>query len=85
MAQPPLLRVFDCCENLCESWPYLLHSERDPDDVAGEPHEYTHGPDAVRYLLAGRPQPAEKPVERDPEFDRDEWEETESFLEFGQW
>lgn len=83
MAEGPRLRIFDCCENLCESWPYLLCSELDPNDVAKEPHEYTHGPDAVRYLLAGRPQGAEKPVEPDEDERPDEWQEIESFLEFG--
>lgn len=82
VAEGPRLRIFSNCENLCESWPYLLHSETDPDDVAKEPHERTHGPDAIRYLLAGRPQGAEKP--RGPDEDvRDEWAEIESFLNYG--
>lgn len=82
-AEGPRLRVFGSCENLCESWPYLLHSEKDPDDVADEPHEYTHGPDAIRYLLAGRPQSAERPAQPDEDI-LDEWEETADFLAFGQ-
>jgi len=54
------LHVFSCCRNLIGSFPNLLHSQKNPIDVDTEPHKYTHGPDAIRYLLAGRPAPAEK-------------------------
>lgn len=45
------------CTNLIRTLPQLQCDERDPNDVATEPHELTHGPDAIRYFLAGRPKP----------------------------
>lgn len=50
----PGLLIFDTCETLIRSLPALLHSEANPSDAAAEPHEYTHGPDAVRYLCSYR-------------------------------
>lgn len=52
------LRVFRNCEHLIESIPALQFDRRNPNDCATEPHEYTHGPDALRYFCAGRPAPA---------------------------
>ncbi len=58
------LRIFKTCENLARCLPLLQFDAKNPNDVATEPHEITHGPDAIRYFVAGRPQPAE---ERAPE------------------
>lgn len=58
----PRLHIFDSCRHLAESFPMLMHSQKDPNDVDTEPHEFTHGPDAVRYLLAGRPMAASAPA-----------------------
>ena len=62
----PGLQVFENCRNLIKSMPALQYDERNPSDCATEPHEFTHGPDAIRYFLAGRPRPyaqtAAKPV-----------------------
>lgn len=74
------MRIFRNCGNLIRTLPLLQYSQRDPNDVAGEPHELTHGPDALRYFVAGRPRAAELPkgdvskfpwafVEREPEGD----------------
>ena len=30
--------------------PALQHDEKNPNDVANEPHELTHAPDALRYF-----------------------------------
>ena len=49
------LRVFSDCKNLIRSIPLLQFDEKKPNDVAGEPHELTHAPDAIRYFCAGRP------------------------------
>ena len=59
------LRVFDCCTELIRCMPALQHDRTDPNDVANEPHELTHGPDALRYFVAGRPCPASLPVAPD--------------------
>lgn len=53
--RPPRLRIFNTCKELIECLPLLLHDEKNPDDVATEPHHLTHAPDALRYLLDGRP------------------------------
>lgn len=46
------LRIFKNCENLIRCVPQLQRDERDPNDVATEPHELTHAPDALRYLCS---------------------------------
>jgi phage terminase large subunit len=51
------LVIFKNCVNLIRTLPQLQHDEKDPNDVATEPHELTHGPDALRYFVAGRPKP----------------------------
>ena len=49
------LRIFSGCKNLIRCIPLLQFDEKKPNDVAGEPHELTHAPDAIRYFCAGRP------------------------------
>ena len=61
----PRLRIFNTCVNLIRTLPALQHDEKNPNDVAKEPHELTHGPDALRYYCDGCPLPAQAPVERD--------------------
>jgi phage terminase large subunit len=51
------LVIFKTCANIIRCLPLLQHDEKDPNDVANEPHELTHGPDAIRYFIAGRPKP----------------------------
>lgn len=41
----------------------VQHDEKNPADVAKEPHEYTHTVDAIRYLCVYRALGAEEPVE----------------------
>lgn len=61
------LKVFSNCVNLIRTLPLLQHDEKDPNDVATEPHEITHAPDSIRYFftmrtLPSRPAPATKPL-----------------------
>lgn len=42
------LRIFPRCTNLIRCLPQLQYDEKRPSDVANEPHELTHGPDAIR-------------------------------------
>ncbi len=51
------LVIFKNCVNLIRTLPQLQCDEKDPNDVATEPHELTHGPDAIRYFIAARPCP----------------------------
>jgi phage terminase large subunit len=42
--------------------PLLRFADKgDPSDASTEPHNITHAPDALRYLMDGRPRPGEKP------------------------
>lgn len=60
----PRLRIFSTCTELIKCIPLLRFAEKgDPSDASTEPHEITHAPDALRYLMDGRPKPGVKPVE----------------------
>ncbi len=61
------LRIFSTCRNLRRCLPALRHDEQRPNDVAVTPHELTHGPDALRYFVAGRPCPARPTVPQPPQ------------------
>lgn len=51
------LRIFANCVNLIRTLPLLQFDRRNPNDCAGEPHELTHAPDALRYFAAMRRAP----------------------------
>ncbi|MBR4035590.1 MAG: phage terminase large subunit [Oscillospiraceae bacterium] len=44
------LKIFSNCINLIRTLPALTHDARNVNDVSSTPHEYTHGPDALRYF-----------------------------------
>ena len=52
------IAIFNNCTNLIRCLPGLLTDTKNPMDCANEPHELTHGPDAIRYFLDRRPVPA---------------------------
>lgn len=56
----PALRIFRTCQNLIRTMGALRYEDKGSGDAASEPHELTHGPDALRYFAAGRPRPKEK-------------------------
>lgn len=82
-AESARLRIFRGCKNLIKSIPALQASDKNPNDCATEPHEYTHGPDAIRYFVAGRPCPAALPVERDEDAPAEYEDQVDDFLHFG--
>ena len=49
------LCIFSTCTRLIHDLPLLQHDAHNPTDVATEPHDITHAPDALRYLFDGRP------------------------------
>ena len=53
------LRIFPNCRNLIRCLPLLQYDERKPNDAAGEPHEITHAPDALRGFCVYWTRPAE--------------------------
>lgn len=61
------LVIFENCLNLIRCLPELQYDTKNPDDCATQPHEITHAPDALRYLVAGRPTPTKikKPEKSD--------------------
>lgn len=56
------LKIFANCTNLIRCLPQLQHDRHNPSDCTSNPHEVTHGPDALRYFVAGRPRPNAKPA-----------------------
>ena len=44
------LHIFSNCTELIRTLPALQHDDKNPNDVANEPHEITHAPDALRYF-----------------------------------
>jgi Terminase large subunit, T4likevirus-type, N-terminal len=61
------LKIFSNCVNLIRTLPMLRHDEKNPNDVATEPHEITHAPDALRYFCSTRPINGALPIEHDPD------------------
>jgi phage terminase large subunit len=55
------LKIFSNCVNLIRTLPALQHDEKDPNDVATQPHELTHAPDALRYFCIMRKYPSKTP------------------------
>lgn len=60
------VQIFSNCTNLIRCLSQVKADERDANDVAKEPHELTHAPDALRYYCAGRPSPYKAPVQKTP-------------------
>ncbi len=52
------LRIFDTCGNLTKCVPLLQFDKNNSLDCATEPHDITHAPDALRYMVQSRPRPA---------------------------
>lgn len=51
------LKIFKNCKNLIRCLPLLQYDDTNPNDVASEPHELTHAPDALRGFVCGRTAP----------------------------
>jgi phage terminase large subunit len=49
------LRIFNTCPNCIRTLSSITKDEHDPEDVADEPHELTHMPEAIRYGCMSRP------------------------------
>ena len=68
----PGLIIFDTCGKLIDCLKCLQHDKTDPNDVAKNPHELTHGPDALRYFAQTYVLPAEQETaEAEEEDDED--------------
>lgn len=62
------LKIFNNCLNLIRCLPALLRDQKNPSDVAKEPHELTHGPDALRYFCMSYTAVSEKPREIEEDY-----------------
>ena len=71
----PKLILFATCGKLIECVKCLQHDKTVIDDVAKEPHEITHGPDALRYFAQSYVLPAEQPADEEQEDDEDRGED----------
>lgn len=72
------LKIFSCCPNLIRTLFSIQRDKRKPSDCATEPHELTHAPDALRYLMINRP------LGNETALPDDRWlAEAEGFLNFG--
>ena len=58
----PRLKIFRTCLTLLRCLPLLQYDETKPCDVATEPHDITHAPDALRgfAIYFARPTPKER-------------------------
>ena len=65
------LKIFSNCINLIKYLPQLQHDEKDPNDVATEPHEPTHITDALRYFCVSRVAPSKEIVNKERTFNFD--------------
>ena len=75
---------FETCTNICRTLPLLQYDEHKLDDVAKEPHELTHGPDAIRYYFMGRTVDSIPCENSGGYIDNDyETDELEEFLNYG--
>lgn len=67
----PGIIIFDTCASLIDCLKCLQHDKTDPNDVSKQPHELTHGPDALRYFAQTYVLPAEQEVLQEEEEDDD--------------
>lgn len=69
------LSVFDTCRNLIRCLPAVQVDERHPNDVAKEPHNITHPPDALRCFCVYWTHAADKPRGEKAKWTRDMYED----------
>jgi len=62
------IKIFSNCINLIRCLPQLQHDEKNPNDVATEPHELTHITDALRYFCVNRTSPSKEVVNKEKSF-----------------
>lgn len=66
----PGLVFFNGCRRICEELSEIQTDDNNPNDVAKEPHDITHGPDGLRYFCVSRSLPGE-PEKGAPEPDEE--------------
>lgn len=76
----PKLIIFNDCEALIDCMKCLMHDQKDPNDVSKNPHDITHGPDALRYFCQTYTLPGGIRQETEEDEDDDEYTRTVSYL-----
>jgi hypothetical protein len=64
------LKIFPGCVNLIRTLPAVLRDPKNYDDVANEPHELTHAPDALRGFCVSYTSPT-RAIQQQPKFNFD--------------
>ncbi len=59
------LKMFKNCTHLIQYLPQLQADEKNPSDVATEPHYLTHIADALRYFCVNFTYPSEQPKDEE--------------------
>ena len=67
------LKIFNNCKTLIKYLPQVQIDEKNPNDVATEPHYLTHICDALRYFCVNFTHPAEKVAEEPEEKQESRW------------
>lgn len=80
----PGLIVFDTCRTLIDNIQAIQHDEKNPNDVAKQPHELTHVCDALRYFCVMRTLKPEDVKEPDAEEDYENVEDYDEFMAGGE-
>ena len=76
------LKIFRNCSNLIKNLPQVQIDEKNPNDVATEPHEPTHICDALRYFCVNFTYSAEMPIKKTVEEIREE-HDFEDYINYG--
>ena len=63
------LRFFNTCLYILRTLPIIQHDEKNPNDVAKDPHELTHGPDAIRGFCIERTKATKIKTEQEKEYE----------------
>lgn len=61
------LKFFSNCRNIIRTIPQLQYDEKNPNDTSREPHEITHGPDAIRGFCIERTKSTKKLTDEEKE------------------
>ena len=78
------LKIFRNCFNLIKNLPQVQIDERNPNDVATEPHEPTHICDALRYFCVNFTSSTKEPLSaREKEYREEKRKARNSYINFG--
>lgn len=78
------LKIFRNCINLIKNLPQVQIDEKNPSDVATEPHYLTHICDALRYFCVNFTNPAEEPKSKEEEYkEQKAYRDMQNYINYG--